>query len=382
MCTDPCHYGGVEQNSNTGPLAGLVVADFSRVLAGPYATMMLGDMGADVIKIERPGDGDDTRSWGPPYDSTGTATYFASVNRNKTSRAVDLKSAAGIAEAREIVAGADIVIENFRAGTMDQLGLGYREVSADRPGLIYCSITGFGTGGGASLPGYDLLVQAVGGLMSVTGPDPHTPTKVGVAMVDIVTGLHALTGILAALHHRSVSGRGQHVHTSLMSCVLSALSNQSAAFLGAGVVPTAMGNKHPSVVPYEVFETANRPLALAVGNDTQFATLAEVCGLDWLANDDRFVGNSNRVQNRDALIDELTAAFRTRSADEWHRTLSSRGVPAGPVNTIDEAFAFAESIGLNPRVNVPGTVTQGVRNPIDFSATPVGYRLPPPAMPG
>jgi crotonobetainyl-CoA:carnitine CoA-transferase CaiB-like acyl-CoA transferase len=365
-----------------GPLAGLVVADFSRVLAGPYATMMLGDMGAEVIKIERPGDGDDTRSWGPPYDSNGTATYFASVNRNKTSRAIDLKTEAGLIEAREIVSGADILIENFRSGTMDQLGLGYTALSAEWPGLIYCSITGFGTGGGAALPGYDLLVQAVGGLMSVTGPDPQTPTKVGVAMVDIVTGLHALAGILAALHHRSQSGLGQYVHTNLMSCVLSALSNQSAAYLGAGVVPTAMGNKHPSVVPYEVFETADRPLALAVGNDKQFAALADVVSLPWLSSDARFTGNSARVSNRDALVSELTARFATRSADDWYRALSERHVPAGPVNSLDEAFAFAESLGLTPRVEVPGAASAGVRNPIDFSATPVGYRLPPPPMPG
>ncbi len=344
--------------------------------------MMLADMGAEVIKIERPGAGDDTRSWGPPYDSSGASTYFASINRNKTSRALDLKSAKGIGEAREIIARADILIENFRAGTMDELGLGYQKLSAEQPGLIYCSITGFGTGGGAALPGYDLLVQAVGGLMSVTGPDAQTPTKVGVAMVDIVTGLHALAGILAALHHRSASGNGQHVHTSLMSCVLSALSNQSAAYLGSGTVPTAMGNKHPSVVPYEVFETADRPLALAVGNDKQFAALVDVLGLSELATDARFVGNSARVENRDELVDQLAARFATRPAGDWYRALTDRHVPAGPVNTIKEAFAFASTLELNPRVEVPGAVSRHVRNPIDFSATPVSYRLPPPSLPG
>nr|WP_296780433.1 CoA transferase [Rhodococcus sp. (in: high G+C Gram-positive bacteria)] len=367
---------------SSGPLAGLVVADFSRVLAGPYATMMLADMGAEVIKIERPGAGDDTRSWGPPYDSSGTATYFASVNRNKVSHVLDLKTERGIADARGIISRADILIENFRSGTMESLGLGYADLSATHPGLIYCSITGFGTGGGAALPGYDLLVQAMGGLMSVTGPDAQTPTKVGVAMVDIVTGLHALAGILAALHHRSQSGRGQYVHTSLMSCVLSALSNQSAAYLGSGVVPTAMGNKHPSVVPYEVFETADRPLALAVGNDKQFAALVEVLGLAELAQDVRFRGNSNRVENRDELVEQLTTTFATRSADDWYRALTERHVPAGPVNTIEEAFDFAAGIGLEPRVEVPGAVSRHVRNPIDFSATPVDYRLPPPLLPG
>ncbi|OZE11144.1 carnitine dehydratase [Rhodococcus sp. 05-2255-3B1] len=363
----------------TGPLAGLVVADFSRVLAGPYATMMLGDMGAEVIKIERPGIGDDTRSWGPPYDSAGTATYFNSVNRNKTSRFIDLQSETGVAEAREIVAGADIVIENFRAGAMDRLGLGYSTLSQRNPGLIYCSITGFGTGGGAALPGYDLVVQAVGGLMSVTGPDAEAPTKVGVAMVDIVTGLHALSGILAALHHRSNTGAGQQIHTSLMASVLSALSNQSSAYLGAGVVPVPMGNKHPSLVPYEVFETADRPLALAVGNDRQFVALVEVLGSPALAADECFSSNSARVKHRDELVDVLTSALSARTADEWYRELMARNVPAGPVNSLEEAFAFAESLGLEPRVQVPGSVADGVRNPLDFSATPVNYRLPPPA---
>ncbi|MDJ0394759.1 CaiB/BaiF CoA-transferase family protein [Rhodococcus sp. G-MC3] len=370
------------ETENSGPLAGLVVADFSRVLAGPYATMMLADMGAEVIKIERPGGGDDTRSWGPPYDSSRTATYFASVNRNKTSRVIDLKSDRGTAEAREIVSRADILVENFRSGTMESLGLGYEALSHEQPGLIYCSITGFGTGGGAALPGYDLLVQAMGGLMSVTGPDAQTPTKVGVAMVDVATGLHALAGILAALHHRSVSGTGQLVHTSLMACVLSALSNQSAAYLGSGEVPRSMGNKHASVVPYEVFETADRPLALAVGNDKQFAALVEVLGLSDLAGDERFVGNSARVENRDVLVDQLTSKFVSRTADEWYRALTDRHVPAGPVNSIEEAFEFAESLGLNPRVDVPGAVSKHVRNPIDFSATPVDYRLPPPTFPG
>lgn len=366
----------------TGPLEGLVVADFSRVLAGPYATMMLGDMGAEVIKIERPGRGDDTRSWAPPYDSGGTATYFNSVNRNKTSRFIDLQSDSGAAEAREIIAGADILIENFRAGAMNRLGLGYSTLTQQNPGLIYCSITGFGTGGGAALPGYDLVVQAVGGLMSVTGPDASTPTKVGVAMVDIVTGLHALSGILAALHHRSRTGVGQQVHTSLMASVLSALSNQSAAFLGAGVVPAPMGNKHPSLVPYEVFETADRPLALAVGNDRQFRALVEVLDEPNLAEDERFSSNSARVEHRDQLVDILTSALRRRTADEWYRALMDRNVPAGPVNSVEEAFAFAESLGLGPRVEVPGAAADGVRNPVDFSATPVNYRLPPPRLEG
>lgn len=253
-----------------GALDGIVVADFTRVLAGPYATMMLADMGAEVVKIERPGTGDDTRAWGPPYDDAGSATYFNSVNRNKTSVVLDLASEQGRAEARRIVARADIVVENFRAGTMERLGLGYDDLLDVNPGLIYCSVTGFGSGDGAALPGYDLLVQAVGGLMSITGPEAGTPTKVGVAVVDVLTGLHALAGILAALHHRQRTGEGQRVETNLLAALLSSLVNQGSAYLGAGVVPGILGNRHPSIAPYEVFPTKDRPLALAVGNDKQF----------------------------------------------------------------------------------------------------------------
>jgi crotonobetainyl-CoA:carnitine CoA-transferase CaiB-like acyl-CoA transferase len=365
-----------------GALDGIVVVDFSRVLAGPYATMMLGDYGAEVIKVERPGVGDDTRAWGPPYDTHSVATYFNAINRNKRSVSVDLATPAGVETARGLVAGADIVVENFRPGTMERLGLGYDDLRALRPGLIYCSITGFGREGGAAMPGYDLLVQAVGGLMSVTGPGPGAPTKVGVALVDVLTGLHALSGILAALHHRDRTGEGQRVDTNLLSALLSSMVNQASGYLGARVVPGIMGNRHPSITPYETFDTADRPIAVAVGNDKQFAAIAAELGVPEILSDSRFGSNPDRVANRDALCTILGGVFATRGADHWHEALTKAGVPAGPINDLAAAFAFAERLGLNPSVSVPGTDTPQVANPVDLSATPVSYRLAPPPLDG
>ncbi|GAC66755.1 CaiB/BaiF CoA transferase family protein [Gordonia soli] len=364
----------------TGALDGVVVADFSRVLAGPYATMLLADMGAEVIKIERPDVGDDTRQWGPPYDSSHTATYFTSVNRNKTSVSVDLGTPEGVEVAQGIVARADVLIENFRSGTMEKFGLGYDDLREQHPGLVYCSITGFGTDAGAGLPGYDLLLQAMGGLMSITGPDSSTPTKVGVAVVDVITGLHASTGILAALRHRDRTGEGQRVHIALLTALLSALSNQAAAYLGADAQPVAMGNRHPSVVPYETFPTADRPIALAVGTNRQFASLAEVLGHpDW-ADDPRYVSNEARVGHRDELIASITEALASAGAAEWTGRLSAVGVPAGPVNSLAEAFQTARDLGLDPEAVIPGSSARTVRNPIDLSATPVTYRTGPPEL--
>lgn len=363
-----------------GALDGIVVVDFSRVLAGPYATMLLGDYGAEVIKVERPGVGDDTRAWGPPYDRHGVATYFNAINRNKRSVTVDLATPAGVAQARELVAGADVVVENFRPGTMERLGLGYQDLRLIRPDLIYCSITGFGRAGGAALPGYDLLVQAVGGLMSVTGPAPGAPTKVGVALVDVLTGLHALSGILAALHHRDRTGEGQRVETNLLSSLLSSMVNQASGYLGAGAVPGIMGNRHPSITPYETFDTADRPIAVAVGNDKQFAAIAAQLGVPEILGDPRFGSNAERVANRDALCAILTERFMTRGADHWHQVLNGAGVPAGPINDLAEAFGYAEQLGLQAVVAVPGTDTPQVANPVVLSATPVTYRLAPPSL--
>ena len=362
-----------------GALDGIVVADFGRVLAGPYMTMLLADLGADVIKIERPGSGDDTRAWGPPF-ADGEATYFLGVNRNKRSISLDLTDPEGLAAARAIVDRADVLVENFRPGTMEKLGLGYEDVRAANPGLVYCSVTGFGTAEGARLPGYDLLVQAMGGLMSVTGEPEGPGTKAGVALVDVITGLHAGLGILAALRHRERTGEGQRVEVSLLTSLLSALTNQAAAHLGAGVVPRAMGNRHPSIAPYEVFEAQDRPLVLAVGTDRQFRTLCERLGRRELAEDPRFATNTARVAHRDELVEALSGPLGTRTADGWFEELTAAGVPCGPINDLAAAFGLADRLGLAPRVPEPAAGPGQVVNPIRLGATPPSYRSAPPRL--
>ena len=363
----------------TGALNGIRIADFTRVLAGPYATMLLADLGADVIKIERPGTGDDTRAWGPPYAENGQSTYFQSVNRNKHSRAVDLSTVQGQREAWEVIVESDVVIENFRPGTMDALGMGYQDVRERIPAIVYCSITGFGSGAGAELPGYDLLVQAMGGLMSVTGPAPGEPTKAGVALVDVITGLHASVGILAALRHRDVTGEGQHLEVTLLTSLLSALVNQSSAVVGAGVVPGILGNAHPSIAPYAVFSAADRPLVLAVGNDRQFAALMAVLGREELSGDARFATNPARVAHRVELTREIEELLAAADADFWQERLTAAGVPCGPINDIAQAIDLAARLGLNPVIDSGGV--PGVANPIRMIATPAEYRLPPPRLP-
>ncbi|MGR6968648.1 CaiB/BaiF CoA transferase family protein [Streptomyces cynarae] len=379
---------GVPRGTGGGALDGLRIADFSRVLAGPYATMLLADLGADVIKIERPGGGDDTRAWHPPADRDGTSTYFLSVNRNKKSVVLDLTTGTGIEQARALVAECDVVVENFRPGTMERLGLGHKELRAQHPALIYCSISGFGSGAGATIPGYDLLVQAVGGLMSVTGNADGEPVKTGVALVDVITGLHASLGILAALRHRDATGEGQRVEVNLLGSLLSAMVNQASAFVVAGVVPGRLGNAHPSIAPYETFPAADRPIAIAVGNDRQFASLAEAVGDPGLALDDRFRTNTDRVAHRAELRDLLTERLSTAGADHWTAVLPAAGVPAGPVNTLDEAFDFAQKLGLPGIVDISvdsvdgagGPPSRQVASPIALSATPPQYRLPPPRL--
>lgn len=365
----------------TGALDGVRVADFSRVLAAPYATMLLADLGAEVIKVERPGGGDETRSWGPPW-SDGESTYFLSVNRNKTSRVVDLHTEDGRSEARALVASCDVLVENFRTGTMERFGLGYEELAAEHPGLVYCSVTGFGSGVGADLPGYDLIVQAVGGLMSVTGSAEAGPMKVGVALVDVVTGLHAAIGIIAALRHRERTRQGQRVEVNLLSSTLSALTNQASTYATTGQVPRAMGNVHPSIAPYEVLATADRPLAVAAANDKLFSALADGVGRPDLADDPRFVTNSARVAHRVELVTELEAALRHRPADHWFAELAGRGVPCGPINDIAQAFALAERLGLEPVTTVEdprrSAPVRTVSHPIRLSATPATYRAAPP----
>jgi crotonobetainyl-CoA:carnitine CoA-transferase CaiB-like acyl-CoA transferase len=367
-----------------GVLGELRVLDFSRVLAGPFATMMMADLGATVIKVERPGVGDDTRSWGPPYDERGMATYFQSVNRNKTSVVLDLQDPGDRERAAQLATQADVLVENFRPGVMDRLGLGYDQLAAGRPGLIYCSITGFGAGAGAGLPGYDLLVQALGGLMSITGSPEGEPQKVGVALVDVLAGLFASVGILAALRHRDATGEGQRVEVNLLSALLGGLVNQASAFTIAGVVPTRLGNAHPSISPYELLETGDGDLVLAVGNDRQFTALCEVIGAPELAGDPRYATNGARVANRVALRADLVAGLATRPAADWARELTAVRVPAGVVNDLRGAFALAQSLGLEPIVEVPAAGGQTVRltrNPIGLSRTPPSYRTAPPPLP-
>ena len=365
-------------------LENLRILDFSRVLAGPFATMVLADLGAEVLKVERPGIGDETRSWGPPYDSRGEATYFQAVNRNKQSIVLDLHDPDDVARLRRLAHESDVVVENFRPGFLDGLGLGFEDLSRDDPALIYCSITGFGHGAGANLPGYDLLVQALGGLMSITGPADGEPQKVGVALVDVLAGLFAAVGILAAVRHRERTGQGQRVEINLLSSLLAALVNQGSAYTAAGVIPTRMGNAHPSISPYELYETADGELVLAVGNDRQFQSLCGVLGVPELAQDPRFADNPARVRHRQELRAELERALATRSAAEWSQELVAARVPAGVVNDVAGAFALANSLGLDPIVELPRPQTGHVRltrNPIGLSATPPAYRTAPPEMP-
>jgi crotonobetainyl-CoA:carnitine CoA-transferase CaiB-like acyl-CoA transferase len=364
-------------------LDGVRVVDLSRVLAGPLATMLLADLGAEVVKVERPGTGDDTRAWGPPHDATGMATYFAAVNRGKRSVVLDLRSPEGVARARELVAGADVVVENFRPGVMERLGLGPDALRAEHPRLVWCSITGFGAGEGAALPGYDLLVQALGGLMSITGEPDGEPQKVGVALVDVVCGLFATVGVLAALRHRDATGEGQRVEVDLLSSLLAALVNQSSAFTVAGEVPGRMGNAHPSIAPYELLATADGPLVLAVGTDRQFRALAEVLGAPELADDPRFAHNPDRVAHRDALTAVLETRLAAHPASAWAARLRDAGVPAGEVNDIAGAFALAEQLGLDPVVELrrpAGPPVRLPRNPIRLSATPVDHGAAPPDL--
>jgi crotonobetainyl-CoA:carnitine CoA-transferase CaiB-like acyl-CoA transferase len=365
----------------TGPLAGLLVADFSRILAGPYSTMLLADLGAEVVKVEGPG-GDDTRTWQPPVRD-GVSTYYLGVNRNKRSVVLDLRDAGDLAAAHELARRADVFIENFKPGGLARFGLDYEAVSAVNPAAVYASISGFGSGpGGASLPGYDLIVQAISGLMSVTGDADGEPYRAGVAVFDVMAGLHATIGILAALNHRHQTGRGQHVEISLLASAMSGLVNQTSAYVAGGVVPFRMGNSHPSLFPYEPLPCADGELIIVAGNDLQFRKLAQVLGVPELPGDPRFGRNEDRTAHRDQLRPLLVERLRTRTKMEWFRELIAAGVPCGPINTIDQGVAFADEVGLDPVVitGQGAAAMPTVRNPITFSETPPSYRLPPPAL--
>jgi crotonobetainyl-CoA:carnitine CoA-transferase CaiB-like acyl-CoA transferase len=359
-------------------LDGILVADLSRVLAGPLCTMTLGDLGADIIKVERPDGGDDTRTWGPPFVDEG-ATYYLALNRNKRSVTLDLKDAGDLALAGELCARADVVVESFRPGTIDRLGLGYEAVARDNPGVVYCSISAFGSSErAAALPGYDLLLQAMSGLMSVTGEPDGRPLKVGAPLIDVMCGLTAAIGVLAALRARDRDGRGQHVEVSLMDTALAGLLNQASAHANTGEVPRRLGNRHPSIAPYETFAAADGDFAVAVGNDAIYTRLCAVVGRQDLASDERFATNASRMAHRDDLGAELEAAFAAAPAAEWVRRLGEAGVPAGPINDIGEAFAFAEDLGLEPVDETEGVRT--VRSPLRLGATPAAVSRRPPRL--
>jgi crotonobetainyl-CoA:carnitine CoA-transferase CaiB-like acyl-CoA transferase len=363
-----------------GPLDGLLVADFSRVLAGPYCTMLLGDLGATVIKVESPA-GDDTRSWIPP-ERDGVGTYYLAINRNKRSIVLDFNDSADLQLAHELAARADIFVENFKPGGLKRFGLDYDTVQQQKPGVIYASISGFGTAQGASLPGYDLIVQAMSGLMSLTGGPEGPAYRSGISVFDVMAGLHATIGILAALNHRNRTGEGQHVEVSLYASALSGMVNQTSAYVAGGVIPTRMGNAHPSLYPYEPLPTADLDLIIAAGNNGQFAKLCEVLELPQLPHDPRFANAKDRNFNRDVLRPLLVERLRTRTANEWFHRLSAAGIPCGPINSVEGGVAFAREIGLDPVIEV-GTGDDAVpmiRHPISFSLTPPRHKLPPPAL--
>jgi crotonobetainyl-CoA:carnitine CoA-transferase CaiB-like acyl-CoA transferase len=391
-----------------GPLAGLVVADFSRILAGPYCTMLLADLGADVIKVESPG-GDDTREWVPPVTKDGRSTYFLAINRNKRSVVLDLKDPGGLAAARELARRADVFVQNFKPGGLAKFGLDYPGVRALNPAIVYASISGFGAGGGKDLPGYDLMVQAMSGFMSLTGDPGGPPYRAGISLFDVISGLHTAIAILAALHHRSLTGEGQHVEASLLASALSGMVNQSSAYAAGGVVPFRMGNSHPSLFPYEPLPTADGDLIVTAGNDGQFRRLCAVLGAAHLADDPRFATNAGRTANRDELRPLLAQRLAARTSAEWFRELIAVGVPCGPINTMDAGVEFAREIGLDPVIiagqpaggqpaggeraggdaggqpaggdsgGQPAGVP-GIRHPVTYSATPPDYPLAPPAL--
>jgi len=376
----------------TGPLAGLRLFDLSRILAGPTCTQLLGDLGADVIKIERPGAGDDTRKWGPPYlkgeggqDTTESAYYLAS-NRNKRSVTIDIAKPEGQALAKRLIAKCDIMVENFKAGDMARYGLSHADLKGAQPALIYCSISGFGqTGPYAPRAGYDMLAQGIGGMMSVTGEPDRPPMKVGVGIADVMCGMYATTAILAALHHRDKTGEGQYIDLSLLDSQVAWLVNVGLNYLTSRQVPQRVGNEHPNIVPYNVLPSSDGFIILAVGNDGQYQKFCEFAGVPELAKDPRFVTNELRVKNRKAIYELLPDITRRKSQAEWIAGLAKLGVPCSPVNTVDQVFTDPQVQHRQMQISMPhplaanGTVDL-IGNPIKYSGTPVDYALPPPYL--
>jgi formyl-CoA transferase len=377
-----------------GPLSHIRVLDLSRVLAGPWAAQNLADLGAEVIKIERPGAGDDTRGWGPPYmkDAAGKdsseAAYFQSVNRNKKSVTLDISKPEGQKIARELAAKSQVLIENYKVGTLKRYGLGYKTLKGDNPGLIYCSVTGFGQDGPyAPRPGYDFIFQGMGGLMSITGERDGQPgagpQKVGIAITDVLTGMYASVAILAAITHRERTGQGQYIDAALLDTIVAFNANQIASYFVSGKIPARWGNAHAQVVPYEVFPTADGHIILAVGNDSQFASFCQTAGCPELAEEARFKTNSARIVHRGELIPLIAEIMRTRSKREWIEVLEAANVPCGPINNMKEVFEDPQVQHRQLRVDMPhplGGTASVVRSPLRLSATPVEYRLAPPAL--
>jgi len=369
--------------SPTPPLADLLVLDLSRVLAGPFATMMLADLGAEVIKVERPDRGDDTRQWGPPW-AGGESAYYLSINRNKKSITLNLKSEKGHEIVRELARRADVLMENWRVGTMERWGLGYETLRALNPGLIYCAITGYGqTGPYRDRPGYDFIIQAEGGGMSITGPVEGPPMKVGVAIVDITAGLFATTSILAALHEREHSGKGQYVDIALLDSQVAWLANVGSNYLVSGQRPARYGNAHPNIVPYEPFPTSDGWIAVGVGNDRQWQRLCALAGWDDLATDERFATTPQRVEHRDVLVPMLQDRFRAHASGEWHAALLEAGIPCAPINFIDQVFSDPQVLARDMVVELPHPTAGTVRltgSPLKLSRTPTYIKEPPPLL--
>jgi crotonobetainyl-CoA:carnitine CoA-transferase CaiB-like acyl-CoA transferase len=364
------------------PLEGVRVLDLSRVLAGPYATMMLADLGADVLKIEHPERGDDTRHWGPPFAGSESA-YFLSINRNKRSAGVDLKDPEGLEKVRKLAASADVLIENMRRGALEKLGLGYETLKENNPGLVYCSITGFGPGEDKDRPGYDFLIQARGGIMGITGFPDGEPTKVGVAIADMVCGLQAAMAVLAALYRRNDTDKGARIEVSLFESQLSWLANRAQSYLVSGEDAGRLGNAHPSIVPYQTFDASDKKIALAVGNDAQFKNLCRAIGSPELSEDQRFARNPDRVANREELVALLQEEFSKKTADEWVEEIRGAGVPVGPVNSLADVFSDGHVIssGILQNVEHPAAgMLELLASPVLVDGERLPIRRPPPTL--